>query len=144
MLNDLLFFAVAQNSLLVFIMMIFGVLIIPKWLINYFWSIAIFFGTFLERPKLWPNPDPRTPYLSPKFLTKYKNSYGDIFENNHILYSAILKMLGGPSTSLFEILQLRIFDFCTFENWTLCNLKTDKVNTWNFKLDLWKLEIWTI
>ena len=32
--------------------------------INDSWSIAIVFRTFLDRPKMWPNLDPRSPYLS--------------------------------------------------------------------------------
>ena len=30
------------------------------------------FSTFLELPKMSRNPDPRTPYLSQKYLKKYK------------------------------------------------------------------------
>ena len=40
-----------------------GVLIIPKWLILIPGHIAILFGTFLKRPKMGPNIDPRPPYL---------------------------------------------------------------------------------
>ena len=53
-----------------------GDLILPKWLINDSWSIAILFGTFSERPKMWPNLDPRTPYLSPKYFKTNKKLWG--------------------------------------------------------------------
>ena len=43
--------------------------------------------------KMWPNLDPRTPYLSHKYFEKYKKQYGNIFENIS-LYSEILEMEG--------------------------------------------------
>ena len=49
---------------------IFGVSIIPKWLINDPWWIPILFGRFLELPKKTPNLDPCTPYLWLLFYPK--------------------------------------------------------------------------
>ena len=57
---------------------VFGVawffdVIIPKWLINDSRSIAIGFGTSLQRPTMLPNLEPRTPHFSPKYFKQYKN-----------------------------------------------------------------------
>ena len=51
---------------------LFGVLIIPKWLIKVPGPIAIVIGWFWELPKFWPNVDPHPSYLSPKYFKKYK------------------------------------------------------------------------
>ena len=59
-------------GLLAYFKWFYGVLIIPKCLIHDSCSIAILCGSFLERPSMWPNLDPRTPYLSQKYFKKYK------------------------------------------------------------------------
>ena len=45
------------------VVVVVGVVIIPKLLINDSRHIAILFGRFLELPNMWPNIDPRGPSL---------------------------------------------------------------------------------
>ena len=68
------------------------------------------FGTFWGRPKMLANLDPRTLYLSPKYV-KNTRRYGDILEKYyfHIWESETLKMLEGLCTELFENLELYVF-----------------------------------
>ena len=105
----------------------FGVLIIPKWLINDSWSIAILCGTFLDRPNMWPNLDPRSPYLLPTYFTNYKQNMG-------------------TSVNLWNFSYLRI---CTFENmkcferpicvfrFVVCILFENEYLVFNFVLCRW-------
>ena len=54
-----------------------GVLIIPKWLINDSWHIAILFGSFLKRSKNLSNIDLSTPFLH-RNTSKLQENYGNI------------------------------------------------------------------
>ena len=56
---------------------IFGVLIIPKWLIEVPGHIPIFFGSFLELRQISPNLAPYTPYLSPEYFNEHITNYGN-------------------------------------------------------------------
>ena len=98
---------------------------------NVSWSIAILFGWFLERPKMWQNMDPRTPYLSPKYFNQYKRQYVDIL---------------GTSFSYLRIWTYanvgrhvyRTFSTCGF----VCLREREIVETWKcwiLKSEFWKL-----
>ena len=111
-------------------------LIIPKWLFNDYWSIPIFFGWFLELPKCSPNLDPCTPFLSPTYFKKYKNSAGRSLK--HIIFiSENLKLwkYGKVCVSNFSM-----FHFWKFENLTVLNLKIWNLRSWI--LEIRKLASW--
>ena len=84
-----------------------------------------YFLTFLERPKIWPNMDPRTPYFSSKYFTIYKKNVGTSLDN--IIF---------------------ISDNLKFSNcWKVYVPNFWNVETWKFKFwkfESWKLEIWKI
>ena len=80
------------------------------------------FGTFLGRPRMWPNLDHRTPHFSPKYFKKYK------------------KIMGASLNILFSY--LRIWNYENVGRYvclTFWNLKS-----WNFeKWKCWTCQIWT-
>ena len=146
-------------------MILFFGVIIPKWLMNASWSIAILFGTFLERHNMWPNMDPWTPYLSPQYF-KNTRTYGSILEHIivHIWEFEILKMavtrteffifnVGNCELSKFEhvFFYLGVWKHgnekwnlgkCKFENNTSYSLKMKTCKLTNWQLVNWTLEIW--
>ena len=60
---------------------VFGVYIIPNWLIKVPGHFGILFGWFLELRKFCQNLVPEPSGLSPKCFNKYKKKYGIILEN---------------------------------------------------------------
>ena len=69
---------------------IFGVSIIPKWLINDSLSIAILFRWFLELWKFCQNLDPHTSQLLPKYFKQYQKNMESSLKPN-IFISVNLK-----------------------------------------------------
>ena len=104
---------------------------IPKLLINASWWIAILSGSFLERPTMWPNLDPRTLYLSPKYFKTYKN----ILTQYYLSYRRIWNTEHGRSVYIFFICYSESFETlkCGSFGFQLC--------FWNS--EIWKFEFWT-
>ena len=136
----------------------FGGLIIPKWLINDSWSIAIRFGFFVTT-KMWPNMDPRSLYLSPKVFKEYKKAWEHFCKNNisgnllfckfwkvyvpNCLICGILFLLNYKMETEqwnFEI-RFRIWQLDNLEFWRLeiCNFENRKFGNWNF--EIWHLQM---
>ena len=76
---------------------IFGVLIIPKWLITVPGHIPILFGSFLELQQNSPNLDPYTPYLSPETLQKILHELHNIFTKYYFAYLNTLEPKNVPN-----------------------------------------------
>ena len=142
-------------------MVFFGVSIIPKWQINDSWSIAILFGWFLERPKMWPKLDPRTPYLSPKYFKIIQENIGTsleiLFSHQRIWNYDCRWKVCVPSLYLFiEFTNLEVFKMkMANEIWKFGNSKIEmaKMKLVNLKnmnhltfgnLKTWKLNIWIL
>ena len=69
---------------------IYGVLIIPKWLIKVPGPIPILFGWFWELRFFCQNLDPQASQLSPRYFNKYtKNLGGGILNTYHFSYMRI-------------------------------------------------------
>ena len=125
--------------------------IITKLLINDSWSVAIFFRTFSDRPEMWPNLDPQTPYLSPKYFKEYKK-YGNIFETYyfHVWESETLKLSEGLCTELvYCCCYLLSFEIWKWKTWNwgiyILTLKCGKLiigNCEQLKLGNWKCPNW--
>ena len=78
---------------------VLGVYIIPKWRIHDFRSIAILFGTWLDRQKcyqIWT----LGPRIYHQNISRNTRKYGNIFETYyfHIWDYDVLKNVGGPRT----------------------------------------------
>ena len=97
-----------------------GIWIIPKLLINDSWSIAIHFGTFLERPTNWPNMDPRNPYLSPNASTNTRKLWEHLWQilfshlwiwNSELFGRYVYLVFGTSDFDLFDnlIMNIEIF-----------------------------------
>ena len=132
----------------------FGFFIIQKWLINDPWSIAIFFETFLERPKMWLNMTRR---YHQNISKNTRTCTGTSLE--HILFiSENLKLWKrwqvcalGFSNFLFWILIIWSFENSKNEIWAVEHLKLESWKMWNMtilkfcnlkmKIELCKLEI---
>ena len=63
---------------------VFGVYIIPNWLIKVPGHFGILFRWFWELRKFGQNLDPETSGLSPKCFKKYKKNYGIILEKYYL------------------------------------------------------------
>ena len=112
----------------------------------------------MERPKRWPNLDPRTPYLSRTIIQLIQQKYADILET----YFPYLRIWNSEtygrsvyifSKNEFVILKCRqfgnlkviIWQFATLkienlkvENLKIENLKIENLNTWNY--GTWKMK----
>ena len=134
-------------------MEVLGVSIIPKWLINYSWSIAIVFGTFLERTKMRPNLDPRSPHLSPKYFKSTRN-YGNILEKMIFTYLRIwdFGFFGRFVYQAFWNFEIRNFEIGNYENeiWKSGNLEIENDNFGNWHVEIrknlkfWKWKTWKL
>ena len=121
-----------------------------KWPILTPGHIAILFGWFLELPKNLLNMDPRTPYLSPKYLKKKKKTWTHPWTYYvHIWEYAILNLLEGRCTKLFEILELDVLKLWELESlkWQIINFEIESLKyvneiskfgivRWNRKFDI--------
>ena len=109
-----------------------------EWLINDSWSTAMCFRTFWDRPEMRPNLDPRTPYLPPQCLNKYKKIMGTTLKHVVRIWEyEVMQFVEGLCSEHFEC-----FIFWFVGHWAIWNFEILTIGNWQF--GDWKVSTWTV
>ena len=93
-----------------------------------------YFLDFFERPTMWPNMDPRTPYLSPKYFKTCKKLWEHPWKIGFI----------SENLKFWKLWKVCVYKFLKFENLKMWNIWAFEIlKIWGLKLENLKVWKWT-